>query len=145
MSINSFSAPLSLTNKASFQKKLLIIVPHFFALFLIGVTKPISIYFSLFIIILIGASVIYYYRLHISRKLARSVYEISQDSAKNWLISTQNNEPKQVTLLDSSFASNFLIVINYIDIKNNKYVVVFTPDSLSVNDFRHLIVRLRMT
>jgi len=73
---------------------------------------------------------------------------IFQDSSKNWLIETKNQTNKKaqktVLLMPSSFISNKLILLNFIDSKNKKYYALITPDSLSQADFRHLFVRVKL-
>jgi len=145
MSINHLNKPFSLKIKASLLKKLLILLPHLFAVGLIFLIEPFPGYLGAFLLALIILSAIYYYRLHISKKLKQSVYYISQDSAKNWLVTTRGDMLQQVTLLDSSFTSNFLIIINYIDINKNKYCVIIMHDSLANDEFRRLLLRLNLT
>lgn len=145
MSVNPFNQSLSLTIIPSFYKKLLIIIPHFVVMVFVLLVEPIPKYLRLILSILIVISVVYYYRLHILGALKRSVSRIGQDSVKNWVLETYDSRSINVSLLDSSFVSQYLIVLNYIDRSNNNYVVVFTCDSLSISDFRHLVVRLNRT
>ena len=143
MSVNPFCNNLSLTIEPTFQKKLLIVFPHVCAVLLIILASSIPKYLSVILCSLIVVSCIYYYQNYILRTFKRSVYGISQDSAKNWTIDTRDNRTISVSLLESSFISNLLIVLNYMDKNNNNYTVIITPDSLPVSDFRHLIVRIR--
>lgn len=145
MSANPFSCALSLSVESTLQKRLLIIIPHFLAVVLMLFIAVALNYLSLLITPLVMISGVYYYRLHITKNLMNSVLRLNQDSMKNWSVITKDNSAKQVLLLESSFVSNALIVINYADINNTNYVVVFTPDSLSVVDYRHLVIRLKMT
>ena len=145
MSVNLFSQSLSLTIIPTLQKKLFIIIPHLFVMVLVLTVDPIPNYLRLILFILIVISVVYYYRLHILGTLKYSVSRIGQDSVKNWILKTHDGRSRQVSLLDSSFVSQYLIVLNYIDRNKSNYVVVFTRDSLPISDFRHLIVRLKNT
>jgi len=142
---NPFETPLSVLVKASFQKQLLISIPHLLALAITFLIIPFSIIMSLILMLFIFASFIFYFKWHIYKSLKRSLHEVRQDSAKNWLIRTKAGDFKKASLLDSSFASNWLIIVNYIDMDKVRYSAVFTPDSLSVEDFRRLIVRFKLT
>lgn len=70
---------------------------------------------------------------------------IYQDSAKNWFISSHDSKRIEVQLLDSSFVSQFLMVINFIDLNKHEYPILITPDSLPKDDYRLLIVKLKMS
>lgn len=142
---NQYNTPFTLTVKSSLQKKLLILLPHLTSMVIILFTLAVPIYWIIVLFILILISTIYYSRLHINLNLKRSVLKVSQDSAKNWIISGQSDSPIPVTLLNSSYASKLLIINNYIDYNKNKYSVVFTPDSLSIREFRHLLVLSKLT
>ncbi len=145
MSVNPFECALSIVVKSSFQKVLLIVVPHSIALVILLFVNPISAYLNAVFIVCILVSLIFYYQRYIARVHQRSVRKLSQDSARNWFISLSNNTKIQVFLLSSSFVSCYLIILNYRDINNKHYVVVFTPDSLSSGDFRRLVVRVNQT
>lgn len=145
MSVNPFSKPLMLEIKPSLQKSLLLIIPHILTLLIVISVKPFPVSFRFILATLVLLSTVYFFRLHFFKSLKNSVNSISQDSAKNWLIFIKDNEQKEVELLGSSFVSNMLIIINYIDINYNKYNVIIAPDSLSSDEFRRLIVRIKMT
>jgi len=83
--------------------------------------------------------------LHYFRNLNNSVISIQIDSADNWYLTTAKNTNLSASLLPTSFNSNILIILNYIDINNQKYSVLITPDSLSNDEFRRLQVRLKNT
>jgi hypothetical protein len=142
---NQYNTPFTLIVKSSLQKKLLIALPHLAAITIVLLALSIPFYLIIGLLVLLTYSAIYNFRLHIGRSLKKSVIKISQDSAKNWVIFNQNDAPIPVTLLNSTFAGKYLIINNYIDINKNKYSAVFTPDSLSVDDFRHLLVLSKLT
>lgn len=148
MSLNSFNSPLSLRIEPSYQKWALILVPHFLALLmaaLLEVFNPIS---KILIIILVCISSVYYIRLHIRKTLKKSVQRIYQDSNKNWFIDVNDTDyeyiKKEVRLLDSSFISQFIIIMNLLDDNNISYTALIAPDSLPKDEFRRLVVRFRM-
>lgn len=145
MSENSYSRAFSLIVEPTLQKRLLIIIPHYLAIALVLFADQVPNYLCLLITLLVLISGFYYYRLHITKKSKNSVVTLNQDSMKNWFIVTKDKRNIQVSLLKSSFVSNAFVVLNYADINLTNYTVVFTRDSLSISDYRHLIVRSRMT
>ena len=147
---NPFIAPFSLKIKSSPQKLLLITAPHLFLLILVLEINIFLPSLKLFLILLIVTSAYYYSRLHYFYSSNKSVTELRQDSNKNWKISTvkkhNNGELFSVDILPSSFVSKWLIILNLVDNKSsNHYVLLLTPDSISVHDFRHLTIRLKLT
>jgi len=145
MSENSYSRAFSLIVEPTLQKRLLIIIPHYLAIALVLFADQVPNYLCLLITLLVLISGFYYYRLHITKKSKNSVVTLNQDSMKNWFVVTKDKRNIQVSLLKSSFVSNAFVVLNYADINLTNYTVVFTRDSLSISDYRHLIVRSRMT
>jgi len=152
MSLNSFDAPLNLLIKASFQKNMIIIAPHLAAAILVFSLSVFPLWLKLLVFLFIMTSGFYYWRLHLAQISYKSVKSIQQDSAKNWFITTHDKvekdnttQPKSVTLLASSFANKYLIVLNYRDINKSYYSIIITPDSISTNKFRHLQLRLNLT
>ncbi len=139
---------ISLIIKPSFQKRLIVFLPHLLASLIVLYVVDLSL-FTLFILVLgIAVSLVYYSKLHIFQSLKKSVLSIKQDSAKNWFISTKNGYHEEaVNLLGSSFVSNRFIILNYAH--NNsvnlfpKYSVLITKDSLSTDEFRRLRVHLK--
>ena len=142
MPINPFSTPASYKIKYSFQKLLLIILPHVLSLIMVFWLTSFSMILSIGLIMMIITSVVYYFRLYILLSLKKSIIWFNQDSARNWTITTTANEKVPVEILPSSFISNLLIILNYIDINNSHYCVIITPDCLSPDEFRRLKVRL---
>lgn len=146
MSLNLFKRPLSLKIKPSLQRWSAIVVPHFLvSMMLLVLNNDFQriILLALFFLILI--SLVYSVRLHIYQSLKNSVKIIYQDSAKNWFIEIIDTEKKEVNLSNTSFFSPFLILINFSDSNNKKYTVLITPDSLLSEEYRRLIVRLKMS
>jgi len=145
MSLHPFNTPLALKINPSYQKLGLILLPPFFVCMLLIFLDMFSFKYKLIITSLIFLSTLYYVRLHIHQVLKKSVRVIYQDSSKNWFIETTNIEKKEVKLSNTSFFSWSLILINFIDFNNKKYTVLITPDSLLNEEYRRLIVRLRMS
>ncbi len=146
MSQNSFTAPLSLSIKSSFQKWMIVLIPHLLFVILVLFFNLFNYKIMFVLVALIVASFVYYSRLHLFQNSKHSVMSIYQDSAKNWSFtsnkSNKNGEKMSATLLPSSFISKVLIVLNYRDSVRRKHSIIITPDSLSNNEFRRLRVRL---
>lgn len=149
MSLNPFNTPLALKISPSRQKAILILTPHCFALILAisldTFHTAASIGINIALIFLISLSARYYINLHYRQSLKKSITMIYQDSAKNWFISSHDSKRIEVQLLDSSFVSQFLMVINFIDLNKHEYPILITPDSLPKDDYRLLIVKLKMS
>ena len=149
MPLNPFLKPLSLTIKPSLQKWLIIIVPHLLGLLLITSIDMFPLWSKFIIGVFITLSFTYYYQYHIALKLKKSVVLIQQDSVKNWFITlsnnTNNNDPKSVNLLPSSFKSKLFIVLNFQDNNGSYYRAIILPDSISSINFKHLYIELNTT
>lgn len=134
---------LSIAIHASPQKWILVLLPHFVSFIVVFSLVQVSILLSLVLILLIVFSTYYFLRLHLFFNASRSVKTIYQDSRNNWFLISATNDEIKVSLLPESFSSNFLIIINYIDSNQDKYVVVITPDSVPSELFRQLKVNLK--
>jgi hypothetical protein len=149
MPINPFTAPLSFTINPSLQKLLLIVMPHLLVFIMVVNLNVFSLGLKVGLVFLILLSAHYYSRLYYFHISNKSVIELKQDSAKNWMISTINTMKAQesfsVDLLPTSFISKWLIILNFVDNNRSHYKVIFTPDSLSANEFRHLYTRIKLT
>ena len=150
MSSNPYNAPLLIKIEPSLHKWLIICVPHLLAMLLISNVGDLSFFLRLTLIMGITVSVTYFLRLHIFLTLKSSVLSIRQDSVNNWFVhTTGESEPKSVTLMPTSFLSNYLIILNYKldDSKylSQKYSVLITKDSQSSKDFRILRARLNIS
>lgn len=150
MSFNPYNAPLLIKIEPSLHKWLIICVPHLLAMLLISNVGDLSFFLRLILLMGITVSVTYFLRLHIFLTLKSSVLSISQDSVNNWFVhTTGESELKSVTLMPTSFLSNYLIILNY-KLDNSKYLsqkysVLITKDSQSSKDFRILRARLNIS
>ena len=144
MSSSPFNTPLALKINSSFLKWLIVLTPHFLVLTVVLTLDVFNLSIRFLLIIFVFLSSVYYICLYLQKCLSKSVSMIYQDSAKNWFIKTNNHDKEQVFLSGSSFVSNILILINFIDINNKKYHVLITSDSLSKAKFRRLIVRIKL-
>jgi len=148
MPVNPIISPLKLAIKPSMQKWLILVIPHFMGILLLLSVASFPLWLKAILIIFIILSFIYYLRLHLTQSAKNAVLSIQQDSAKNWFITLNSKsgetEPKSVELLPSSFISKALIVLNYRDDQRSNYGVLLTPDSNSINEFRHLTIRIKL-
>ncbi len=148
MPINPIISPFKLVIKPSTQKWLILLIPHLIGAVLLLSVAAFPFWLKAFLISLIALSFSYYLRLHLTQSTPKSVLSIQQDSAQNWFITLNSKlgetEPKSVELLPSSFISKALIVLNYRDDQRSTYGVLLTPDSNSINDFRHLTIRIKL-
>ena len=144
MPLITFDKPFVLAINSSLQKNLLIIIPHVLALILVISIPVISMLMTYLLIVLIVNSLAYFSFRYIALSLNQSVVSIAQDSEKNWFLATADNNRVDVELLDSSFASKLMIILNYMGINNKKYTTVIMPDSVSPDEYRRLLVRLKL-
>lgn len=145
MSNHPFTKPINISLKHTTQKMMILVLPHLLALLVVLTIDIIPLLFKGLISIIIVASFYYYCRLYLFDSSKHSITSIQNDSVENWYLTSANNVKISVSLLPSSFSSNILIILNYVDIKKQKYSVIITPDCLSKNDFRRLRVGLKST
>jgi len=145
MSYNPFKAPLALNIRPSRQKYFLIFVPHLTVFIFLLFSDVFTGWLKLIISLLIISSLFYFYQWHLRQSMKQSVQQIFQDTANNWFITTPKYEQKPVEILPSSYIGHLLIIINFIDTDKNKYVALLTSDSLSKDDYRRLIVRIKLS
>ena len=149
MSLNPILKSFTLTIKPSLQTWLIIVLPHLLALLLIISIEVFPLWLKFILSIMVTVSFAHYYKFYFTLKLKKSVTLIRQDSRENWFIklsnSENNEEPKSVSLLPSSFISRFLIVLNFLDKNDTEYSVIIMPDSISSINFKHLYIKLKTT
>jgi len=139
------NAPLTVPVQTSLMKSLIIFVPHLIALVFMIFFVDLPWFILLFLISLITVSIVYYLRLHLLKNLKKSVISVHQDSTRNWHIVCAHQDNKQpVELQGSSFISPLMLILNFKDINNKRYSVLFMPDSLPEQYFRRLRVRIRV-
>ena len=142
---NPYTKPIDISLKKTTQKMLILVFPHLLALLVVLIIDTFPLLLKGLVSIIIVASLYYYCRLYLFYTSKKSITSIQNDSVDNWYLTTVNNAKILASLLPSSFCSNFLIILNYIDINKQKYSVIITPDCLSRDDFRRLRVRLKNT
>ena len=122
---------------------LLVLVPHVL-IFLLYFSAHVEFHLiDLLLSIVIIASLYYFLRLYLFKNLNRSIKSVSQDSLGNWHILDGKNQQQLVSILPSTFVNRYFIIVNYAGIDNRKYSVLFTPDSIDLEQFRRLKIRLK--
>jgi len=107
-------------------------------------------FIQLVIVLLIGFSWFYYYRLYGAKVLRKSVLAAYHHQDQGWSISISSTNNKQgsdiaVTLLGSSYASQWWVVLNFHHAKTNSHYTLLVPaDSVSAEVHRQLRVRLKI-
>ena len=127
--------------------RLLVLAPHLAAVIVTLVLLPLPLLLRVGLLAVIVFSLVYYYRLHVLQNSPRSVLQIEQDAAQNWLatISAQDggNRVEQLNLRAASFVSPLLLVLNFRGLDNAHYTALITPGGLPKRDLRRLRVRLK--
>jgi len=148
MSSSEFVKPLILRPEASFGILSFIFLLHaiasVFVVFFLPVPAGVSgVVLLLLLVGLIVGSLIYYYRLHISKGLKKSVIQASLDSRGFWEIQTAMKQTFQVELQSSSFVSLPLVVLNFRAQNRKSYTLLLAADALDTDILRQLRVRLK--
>jgi hypothetical protein len=144
MSSNAFNKPLNLQFKPSKIIMMMIAIVHLLvAIIVIFMTQSLPLEALFFLLIIIASSYYYFYLWHITRKLHKSILELRINSSGDWSILTSTAKLNNVIPLDSSFSSQYLIIINFNVSNAGKYTLLIAKDMLSKNEFRRLRVRLK--
>lgn len=146
MSANKFIQPFSFKIKQSKNKLLLLLLPHLFiamVLCLLFGFKYLQISYLLIALIVILASLVYFVRLHLTLSSSKSVYAVQRKINDSWSLIFKNKIKENVFISDFSFASNSLIILNFIDQSKNNYYVLITLDSVAEEVFRRLKVLIK--
>jgi hypothetical protein len=145
MSSNAFNKPLNLQFKPSKITILMIATMHLsVAIIVIFMTQSLPLAALLFLLIIIASSYYYFYLWHVGRKLRKSILELHINSSGDWSIYTSTTKLNNVIPLNSSFSSQYLLIINFKVPNAGKYTLLITKDMLSKNEFRYLRVRLKI-
>lgn len=108
------------------------------------------------VLLLVGFSGVYYYRLHVAKVLSRSVLAACHHQDRGWSISVVPNKHSHmqendmaVTLSGSSYVGRWGVVLNFSPIDSlvvaYRHYTLFVPmDSVSAEVHRQLRVRLKI-
>ena len=143
--------------KKSLSLFIVLLVSHLVGVIVVLILVKNHWFIQLIVLLLIGFSWFYYYRLHITKVLSQSVLAAYHQQDKGWsikLVSTKNktqNNDKGVCLMDSSYVSQWWIILNFHHIdsvdnrdKNSCYTLLIPKDSVSAETHRQLRVRLKI-
>lgn len=113
---------------------------HLLVASIVLIFSQISGYISVFLVGLIAISYVYYYRLHVSKNLVKSVSELQLNSQGDWSLRSKKGL-SAVNLEESSFSSRYGMILNFSS-ESEHYSVFITKNMLNHDDFRHIMVRL---
>ena len=145
----SFDRPLIITPTTSFWLSVVVIVSHVFTLLFVVVLLDIMPLYTVPLVLMIALSLAYYYKLHISKRLNKSVlyavHSFHKGQDHHWLIRLPHkNEDLKVAILPTSFVNNILVILNFKDHNNQKYSLMIPADSVPKHVNRQLRVRLKV-
>lgn len=145
----SFDRPLSITPASSFWLNLLVILSHALVFVFVILLLDIELVFALILILMIAMSLAYYFQLHISKTLRKSVqyavHSFHKGEDKGWSVRlSHQKEDLSVVIQPSSFVSNRLIILNFKDHHNKTYSLMIPADSVTQPVNRQLKVRLKV-
>lgn len=151
MSNNSYTNTLLIEPKQSRQLFVVLLFSHMIAVFIILFSLKNHWFVQLIGLLLVAFSWFYYYRLHIAKVLSKSVRAAYHHHDKGWSISLASkahhtqHEDIVVTLLGSSYVSQWWVILNFHHVVNNRnYTLLVLADSVSAELHRQLRVRLKI-
>ncbi len=126
----------------------MIILPHVLTVIFVVTLPGLQTGYKIVLTGLITASVIYYYRWHISRSLGKSVLQavhtMNVGNAGSWTIDLAGQKEIGAVLLPDSFVNNWMVILNFKDRQNKRYTLLVPADAVSDDVFRQLKVRVRL-
>ena len=146
MSFDTYNAPLVLKPKYSLQLAIFIIGLHSIAIIFVSVFFPANWIYKALIILLIGISGFYYYRLHSQKCSYRSIQQVSLSADNQWQVMTASDQTNYTAeLLPTSMISRMLIVLNFKIISSSKrYTLIIPNDAIEHEQARKLRARIRV-
>lgn len=146
MSSNQFKQVFTINIKSSLSKQLLIWFPHVVVSFLLIIFFDLEGLNTLYLfisLICIVVSLIYFTRLHLTLNSKKSIYDLHKNSSDNWSLTTKIKEKINVSIINTSFSSNILIIMNFEDGSGKHFTALITTDSVSASEFRRLKVYVK--
>lgn len=111
---------------------------------LVLILIPLSAAFKWPLLALVGFASIYSIRRYALLTLATSVIHLSLTQASKLQLTYKNTSEAEVRVLESSFVSAYLTVLNLQEVETKRRLhVLLLPDSAEANGFRQLRVWLR--
>lgn len=142
--LSSYDTPLIIQAGSSRLLLVLLILSHLITALLIVSLVTINMAFQLVILGIISLSFIYYYRLHISRRLKKSVIRMKQSQHSGWSIMTNDDENLSVKVQGASYSSPWMVILNVSHEVKGSYTMIVPFDSVSESLHRQLRVRLKI-
>ena len=142
--LSSYDTPLIIQARPSRLLLLILILSHLMTAVLIVSFVNIHIGFQLVILGMIILSFMYYYRLHISRGLNKSVVRMKQSQHSGWSIMTNDDEDLSVKVQGASYSSPWMVILNVSHEVKGSYTMIVPFDSVSESLHRQLRVRLKI-
>jgi len=91
----------------------------------------------------IALSLVYFVRLHLTLRANKSIYNITKNSNGEWNLILKKCAVSNVLVSTTSFVSNSLIILIFVDASNKHYTALITPDSTNEDIFRRLKVNIK--
>ena len=152
----SYTGFFEIEPKQSMQLLVVLFFAHLISALVALILLPNHWIVQFVVLLLIGFSWFYYYRLHITKVLSRSVFSAYHHQDRGWSVSIApeyssnvQNDDMAVTLSSSSYMSRWWVVLNFNPIDNlaaihRRYTLLVPVDSVSAEVYRHLRVRLKI-
>lgn len=145
MSFDTYKAPLTIIPKKSLQLTSFIIGLHGIAILFALLALPVSIYYKLLIVLIIGVSIFYYYHLYIKADHSYSITAVNLTIENNWEIMTAKNEQyRLVQLLPSSLINRHLMILNFKNTSNQVYTLILFKDAINTDLAQKIRARIKV-
>jgi len=132
---------INITIKSSLLKQCLIFIPHLFVSILLIV---LCLYYHLSILFLVLSQLLilfllfHYNKLYLTLKNKNSIISLEKNISHDWKIDL-NDKQIRARLLNSSFVSNWLIILNFKNDETKQYYsCLILSDSIETDTFRRL-------
>jgi hypothetical protein len=143
MSLPFDDKPLKLQLKSSRGVNIMILVTHLLVAVIIALVTSSILLVSLSFLI-VSLSYLYFYRLHVVKRLRQSIVEVSLATSGDWSVLTSTGQYENVMLLPSSFSSQYLIILNFCTVTTKRYTLLIVKGMMGEDGFRHLRIRLKI-
>lgn len=137
---------INITIKSSLLKQCLIFIPHLFVSILLIV---LCLYYHLSILFLVLSQLLilfllfHYNKLYLTLKNKNSIISLEKNISHDWKIDL-NDKQIRARLLNSSFVSNWLIILNFKNDETKQYYsCLILSDSIETDTFRRLKIYLK--
>lgn len=143
MQQHPFDKSLQLKLKSSSAINTIIVAVHLLIASVIVLVTP-SIFLVSLLLFVVIISYVYFYYLHVSKVLRKSVLEVYLTASGEWSVLASTGRYENVELLSSSFSSQYLIILNFCTATTKTYTLLIVKDMMGKDEFRHLRVCLKV-